>query len=418
MRSQPALTRESRGGRSRLAEAEAGRLGAKYTVGMSQKLTRRELGLAGMTAALAPAAASADNGSTYTGALDGFEDRVETAAFDPVLWARSRYQDAPLRMTFRASSHRAAERWQKELRTKVTELIGGFPSKKAALRSQTLEVRDFPNYRREKFVFESRPGLLVLGYLLTPNSTTGPHSTVVCLPGHGRGVDDIVGIDDQGRDRSDKDGYQHDFAIQCIEHRMAAVAIEQVGFGCRRDLRAKAKQLGTSSCRPSAGAALLLGETMIAWRVYDVMRTIDWIETRDELDSERVGCMGISGGGTITTFASALERRIKAALISGYVNTFRDSILSISHCIDNYVPGILQWCEMYDIAGLIAPRPLFVESGDKDAIFPVEASRESFERVKKVYAVFGKAELAEQEVFTGEHSFHGKGGLPFLAKHL
>ena len=157
---------------------------------------------------------------------------------------------------------------------------------------------------------------------------------------------------------------------------------------------------------------------MIAWRVYDVMRTIDWIETRDELDSDRIGCMGISGGGTITTFASALDPRIKAALVSGYLNTFRDSILSISHCIDNYVRGILQWCEMYDIAGLIAPRPLFVESGDEDAIFPVEASRASFERVKKVYSVFGEPELAEQEVFTGEHSFHGKRGLPFLAKHL
>ncbi len=385
---------------------------------MPQKLTRRELGLVGMTAALAPAAASAATESSYSGALDGFEDRVETAAFDPVFWARSRYQDAPLAMTFQASTRRRAERWQKELRSKVSGLIGGFPSKAAALKPQMLEVRDFPNYRREKFVFESRPGLIVLGYLLTPHSTTGPHRTMICLPGHGRGVDDIVGINDQGRDRTDKDGYQHDFAIQCVEHGMAAVAIEQVGFGCRRDPRAKAKQLGESSCRPAAGAALLLGETMIAWRVYDVMRTIDWIETRDELDSDRVGCMGISGGGTITTFAAALEPRIKAALISGYLNTFRDSVLSISHCIDNYVPGILRWCEMYDIAGLIAPRPLFVESGDEDAIFPLEASRESFERVKKVYAVFGKAELAEQEVFAGEHSFHGKQGLPFLAKRL
>ena len=356
--------------------------------------------------------------STYTGPLDGLADRVETAAFDPVLWARSRYEDAPLRMTFRASNPPEAERWQKELRTKVTELIGGFPSKKTSLKSQTLEVRDFPNYRREKLVFESRPGFFVLGYLLTPHSTAVPHRTMICLPGHGRGVDDIVGIDDEGRDRTEKDGYQHDFAIQCVEHGMAAVAIEQVGFGCRRDPTAKAKKLGTSSCRPAAGAALLLGETMIAWRVYDVMRTIDWIETRDELNPNRVGCMGISGGGTITTFASALEPRIKAALISGYLNTFRDSILSISHCIDNYVPGILQWCEMYDVAGLIASRPLFVESGDEDAIFPVEASRESFERVKKVYSVFGKPELAEQEVFTGKHSFHGEGGLPFLARHL
>jgi hypothetical protein len=73
---------------------------------------------------------------------------------------------------------------------------------------------------------------------------------------------------------------------------------------------------------------------------------------------------------------------------------------------------------MYDVAGLIAPRPLFVESGERDDIFPIEASRASFARVKQVYEVFGAAALAEQEVFDAAHSFHGGRGLPFLGKHL
>jgi dienelactone hydrolase len=157
---------------------------------------------------------------------------------------------------------------------------------------------------------------------------------------------------------------------------------------------------------------------MIGWRAYDVIRTIDWIETRKDLDAKRVGCMGISGGGTCTLFSAAVEPRIQVAYISGYVNTFRASIMSLSHCIDNYVPGILHWAESYDVAGLIAPRPLFVESGDRDNIFPIAASRASFERIKKVYEVFGAADKAEQEVFSGEHSFYGVRGLPFAARHL
>jgi dienelactone hydrolase len=286
------------------------------------------------------------------------------------------------------------------------------------MKPETLEVREFPRYRREKFVFESRPGMIVLGYLLTPTAGKPPYPAMVCVPGHGRGVDDIVGVDDKGRDRTDKGGYQHDFAIQAVEHGLAAVAIEPIGFGCRRDPIAKKAGLGRSSCQPAAGAALLFGETMIAWRVWDVMKTIDWIESRPELDARRVGCMGISGGGTCTVFASALETRIRVAMVSGYLNTFLDSILSLSHCIDNYVPGILNWAEMYDVAGLIAPRPLFIESGDKDNIFPIAASKSSFDRVRKVYEVFGAADAAEQEVFAGEHSFHGVRGLPFAAKHL
>jgi hypothetical protein len=157
---------------------------------------------------------------------------------------------------------------------------------------------------------------------------------------------------------------------------------------------------------------------MVGWRTYDVMRTIDWIGTRKELDPARVGCMGISGGGTVTLFAGALDQRIKASFMSCSLNTFRDSIMSISHCIDNYVPGILNWAEMYDVAGLIAPRAFFSEAGDKDNIFPVVASRSSFARLKKIYETFDAAPMAEQEVFDGAHAFWGKRALPFLAKHL
>src|SRR5204862_2986818 len=90
----------------------------------------------------------------------------------------------------------------------------------------------------------------------------------------------------------------------------------------------------------------------------------------------------------------------------------------LAHCIDNYVPGILNWAEMHDIGGLIAPRPLFVESGERDDIFPVQASIESFNKVREIYRVFGAADQAEQEVFPAEHSFWGKRGIPFLARPL
>jgi hypothetical protein len=104
--------------------------------------------------------------------------------------------------------------------------------------------------------------------------------------------------------------------------------------------------------------------------------------------------------------------------VSGYLNTFRDSIGSLAHCIDNYVPGILNWAEMHDVAGLIAPRPLFVESGEKDNIFPIRASIESVNEVRKIYSVFGAADRIEHEVFPDEHAFWGKRGIPFLARHL
>ena len=161
----------------------------------------------------------------------------------------------------------------------------------------TLETRTFAGYRREKVVFDSRTGVSVLAYLLIPVNAKTPSPAVICVPGHGRGVDDIVGIDDKGADRTDKSGYQHDFAIQVAEAGMAAVAIEPMGFGCRRDAITSRKGLGTSACQPAAGGAMLVGETMIGWRVWDVMRTVDYISTRQDLDAARVGLMGISAAG-------------------------------------------------------------------------------------------------------------------------
>ena len=188
-------------------------------------MTRRDLAriAAAGSAALFPKG-KAQAAGKYAGPLDGLEDKVDPLAFDPVIFTQKLYETAPLRLTFRATSRKKAEAWQRQLRSKLTELLGGFPDQRSPLSPQTLETREFPAYRREKFVFQSRPGLYVLGYLLTPLKRARPHPVMVCVPGHGRGVDDIVGIDDQGRDRVNKDGYQHDFAIQVIEHGMAAVA--------------------------------------------------------------------------------------------------------------------------------------------------------------------------------------------------
>ena len=378
-----------------------------------KKFSRRAL--AQLTAS---ALAAQQSNPEYTGPLTGFNDKVTGRGLDPLPHALRLLDAAPRRLKFSAGNKSQAQQWQGHLRLKLIELLGGFPSERGPLKPFTLETRDYGKYRREKVVFDSRDGVSVLAYVLTPAGSRTPLPAVICVPGHGRGVDDIVGIDDKGRDRTDKAGYQHDFAVQIAEAGMAAVAIEPMGFGCRRDPRSSKRGLGQSSCQPVAGTAMLLGQTMIGWRVYDVMRTIDWMASRPELDAKRIGCMGISGGGTCTLFAAALEPRIRAAFISGYLNTFRDSVGSISHCIDNYVPGILNWAEMYDIAGLIAPRPLFVESGSKDNIFPVEASVDSFKRVSAIYEVFGAADRVGQEVFDEAHSFWGKKGIPFLSSYL
>jgi len=337
---------------------------------------------------------------------------------DSLEFSLRRYDEAERRLRFDARTAGGARTWQSRLRRQLVRLMGGFPARKCDLAPEVLDRRRMDGYTREKIALWSRPGLRVIGYFLLPEKFRAPGPAMICLPGHGRGVDDIIGIEEDGTQRAQWGGYQNDFALQAVANGFAALAIEQLGFGYRRDRKAREGGSGASSCQPAAGAALLLGETMIGWRVYDAMRALDYLLTRPEVDGSRVGCVGISGGGTTTLHAAAVDPRIAFAFVSGYFNTIRDSIFSISHCMDNYIPGMLQYAEMWEIAGLIAPRPCFVESGTKDEIFPVAATRRAFEELQKIYRAFGAEDRLGLHVFRGEHAFNGKHGWKFARKHL
>jgi cephalosporin-C deacetylase-like acetyl esterase len=383
---------------------------------LKQNLAATAIAASGLADFQALSQTGTESQSLYRGPLAEFE--VNDRHLDSLQFSVSSYENIKPAMTFSATSEPSARLWQKRVRRKLTELVGGVQSTRVALQPRVLEKKRFSGYSREKIVFQSRENLSVFGYLLIPERISSRIPAIVCLPGHGRGCDDIVGIAENGEQREARSGYARDFALQVVEHGYAAFAIEQLGFGCRRDDAARRKGTGASSCQPAAGAALLFGQTMIGWRVWDVMRAIDYLLTRSEVDSSRVATMGISGGGTVSLFSGALDQRIKISVVSGYFNTFRDSILSLSHCIDNYVPGILNYIEMYDLAGLVAPRGLFIESGLRDPIFPIHGTRAAIKKAEHIYSTFGATDRFGYEIFDGEHVFYGKGTFEFLKKML
>src|SRR5439155_26387205 len=129
-------------------------------------MTRRDLAKLAAGAVMAPQV-KLPAAATYTGALDGSEANVDLKHFDPVVFSRSLYETAPLRLTFRAQTRKQAEAWQKKLLAKLIELLGPFPVPPPSHESRIREVREFPGYRREKYGFGSSPGVIVLVYLLT-----------------------------------------------------------------------------------------------------------------------------------------------------------------------------------------------------------------------------------------------------------
>jgi dienelactone hydrolase len=328
--------------------------------------------------------------------------------FDSLAFSLSRYREVTPRLAFRAETAGEAEEWKRAAREKLLELLGPMPREVVPLQVELGEPKAKSGYTRRTVTFATRPTMSAFGYVLAPDNLTTPGPAVLCIPGHGRGVDEIVGIDENGKDRDHLDGYQHDFAVQCAQKGYVTLALEPLGFGHRRDPAARKRSLSQSSCQPAAGAALMLGETMAAWRTWDAMRALDVLATLPQVDPYRMAMMGISGGGTITLYTAALDDRIKVAMLSGSFCTFRDCIFSLSHCIDNYVPNILNWFEMADLTGLIAPRYVFCEGGTDDNIFPEPGVRAALQAAGRIYRTLGVPERLDYAFFRGGHSFDGE----------
>ncbi|NOY75749.1 MAG: prolyl oligopeptidase family serine peptidase [Kiritimatiellaeota bacterium] len=198
---------------------------------------------------------------------------------------------------------------------------------------------------------------------------------------------------------------------------VAALCIEQRSFGLRREqVRKMASDHG---CHDAVMHSLMLGRTLAGERVYDVERGIDYLATRPEIDIEKIGVTGNSGGGTITMFAAAVLRdRLAYAMPSCSFCTYADSIMNIYHCSDNYIPGLLKYADMPDILGVFAPKPVVVAAGEHDDIFPIDGVREAFSKLSAIYESVGAKDKCELVIGPEGHRFYADLAWPAMLKMM
>jgi dienelactone hydrolase len=299
--------------------------------------------------------------------------------------------------------------WVSAARRTFRQLLGAMPAACAANVRVSGERRGTTpkgtGYREIEFVFTSEPGADVPCWLLVPEGASKP-AVMICLQGHSSGVHLSLGRAKSAADEKEiaEDG---DYAIQAVDQGFAALAYEQRLFGMRGDRRHGEKWSG---CHHASMTALLLGRTMAGERVLDVIRAIDALATVPgvEVDLGRIGIMGHSTGGLIAYYAAAIEPRISAVLASCSLCTYAASIATVDHCADNYLPGVMQYFEMADMAGLIAPRALVMVSGKQDPLFP-HAGVETFAgEAREIYTWLGAAEKFRWVAMEGGHRFFGK----------
>lgn len=310
----------------------------------------------------------------------------------------------------------AVRKWQTRLRRKLQELVGDIPKDRGPLRPRSLWQREHPLGSIEKVVFTAESGADVLAYVCLPQNARPPYTSMICLQGHSTGMHRSIGVDREDETKPFEGEGDRDFALQCMQRGIAALCIEQRSLGLRRER--KQKLVHAQGCHDAAMHSLMLGRTLIGERVFDVDRGIDYLAQRGDADMKRIGVMGDSGGGNISLFSAALLPRIAFAMPACYFCTFKDSIMAIRHCADNYVPNLLRYAEMADLMGLFAPKPVVLVVGREDPIFPLTATRRAFRDLRRIYEAAGARPRCHLVVGEGGHRFYAEQAWPVMLKEI
>ncbi len=273
--------------------------------------------------------------------------------------------------------------WQQKIRTKLKSLLLLPPNRHEPLHVRSLWKREREFGTIEKIAFRAEAGVDVPGYWCVPAKPIKPGLTFICLQGHSTGMHLSIAVDAATETQPFPVVGDRDFAIGCMKRGIAALCIEQRSFGQRVEKLQEQKFSGF--CHDAVGRALLLGRTLAGERVFDIDRALDYLDWRGDVNMKRVGIMGQSTGGTISMYAAALLPRVAYCMPSCSTARFADSIATIYHCSCNFVPGIMQWMDMGDILGAIAPRPLVIVNGKTDEIFPINSAGASFKQTKRIY---------------------------------
>ena len=304
---------------------------------------------------------------------------------------------------FAGSTREEFELWRVDTRKTLRELLGWKYMEDCPLNPVTEECVTLENgIVREKVIIQVEPEVFMPMYILMPpKQGEEKQECFIALPGHqGAGKYSVAGCYNIPAVKRMIDFYNYDYGMQLARRGYVAVCPDCRGFGERRDEKLQIpgdeRAFLGCSCFHLAHMAEPLGETVAGMLTWDACRLIDYLYERNEWNLDTLGVMGFSGGGMQTLWTAALDERVKRVMISGYLYGYRDSLMILNgNCNCNYVPHLWEHFDMGDIASLIAPRPLAVQSCRDDHLNGprgLENVLEQLEIVRTAYALYEKEE--------------------------
>lgn len=286
-----------------------------------------------------------------------------------------------------------AEARANTFRAFVLDAIGGLPKERAPLNATVAGTLDEDGFEVQRVIYDSLPGFHVTANLYLPKSGRAPFPAILYTPGHyPAGKYEAWAL-----------------AANLARNGIAVLAYDPIGEGERLqyfDPETKKSLAGAPTGEHSeAGVQIsLAGDHIARYFVWDAMRGIDYLAGRSDIDANRIGALGCSGGGTVTAYLAALDRRVKAAGVACYITSFSALLGTIGpQEAEQTIPGfIAHGFDFPDWIEAAAPIPYAVISTTEDMI-PFEGTRKSVDEAKRIYGIYGASNNLQWITGPGRH---------------
>ena len=304
--------------------------------------------------------------------------------------------------------------WQKrqtQVRNTLMDIIGPFPEK-TPLNAQITGVIKKDGYRVEKIIYESMPGYYVTAALFVPDNLKEKAPAILNAIGHS--VQSFR-----------RDIYQR-VIINLVKKGFVVLAYDQIGQGERLqyyDEKLGKSKFGSTTEHSYPGAQCFIsGYSPARYFIWDGIRGVDYLLSRPEVDPERIGMTGLSGGGTSTTFISALDDRILAAAPTCFVTNYEYLFNSIGpqDAEQNIYNLIAEGLDHPDFIELRAPKPTLIVGTTRD-FFSIQGVRETYAESKNVFRAFNKEDNLQKSEGNYVHGFvrnNNEATFAFFQKYL
>ena len=270
------------------------------------------------------------------------------------------------------------------VRKKLMDLVGPFPEK-TPLNARITGTLKKNGFRVEKIVYESMPGFYVTGCLFIPEGIKRKAPAVLNLIGH-----------EQESFRAELDQV---IILNLVKKGFIVFTIDPLGQGEHVqyfDPEIKLSSIGYSVIEHCyfGNQCFLSGSSSARYFIWDGIRAIDYLTTRKEVDAERIGVTGFSGGGTVTSYLGAFDERVKVAIPSSWSTASRRQLETkgAQDAEAEFLHGLANGITFEDLIEVRAPKPTMMTFTSQDEYLTLQGAREAFHEIRSAYEAFDKSE--------------------------